>query len=763
MNEASSDSVRVLQAARLRASIGPVATLGELADWVALAHPAGAPEAIDAAAGALADCHTEAVARLTIAEMVEPLGEAPRDPELARALNDGVPAELIEEGLRHRGGFAGLAGRLRAQASRGATHVCHIQSARLLDTAQAGGEWLLSLGGQLLVLEAALPAPATPAVSIDLSAFVGPDGLETERLFEVMSALREAVGEEGLILVAGLVGAVTSLGHAISTPDGRAVATALLALLASEARGRALQKRHADLLGLSARKANACKGPGLAILPLAQPDPEFLPASNGLAMPGRFVEDSGDGAKPGRVLRLALGRCDPGALDALTERMRAGEALSESVEISPDRLRARGFTHDAIERIQRALGEGLPLSAAFSRWVLGDEIISGNLRLAPERFDSDGHALLCAIGFSRRDIEAAERDIEGWAERTAREALRAAGLEPDMEPGDVLALAAATAPFLDTPPIARLSAEDGLAAAQSFDEGAIGLLISPGSRVRPARLHARMSHIHALAEEMLDDASDEQPARDAPVEISEPSSFREARRTRLPDRRKGYIQKSTVGGHKVYLHTGEFDDGSLGEIFIDMHKEGAAFRSLMNNFAISVSLGLQYGVPLDEYVDAFVYTRFEPAGDVTGNDRISRATSILDYIFRELAVSYLGRQDLAELGDATHDGLGRGLGDGIAKPEENFTQEAAQLISRGFSRGQLPDNIVILDKRRPAAQEDDGSGDDDALPGARLADALDTPDYLGEPCPECGSFTLHSSGEDGDLVCDTCGAKRAEI
>jgi ribonucleoside-diphosphate reductase alpha chain len=118
-------------------------------------------------------------------------------------------------------------------------------------------------------------------------------------------------------------------------------------------------------------------------------------------------------------------------------------------------------------------------------------------------------------------------------------------------------------------------------------------------------------------------------------------------RERLPSRRYGYNQKARVGGQKIYLRTGDYPDGRLGEIFIDMHKEGATFRSLMNNFAIAVSLGLQYGVPLEEFVDAFTATRFEPAGLVEGNDKITRATSILDYIFRELAVSYLGRDDLA--------------------------------------------------------------------------------------------------------------------
>ena len=115
----------------------------------------------------------------------------------------------------------------------------------------------------------------------------------------------------------------------------------------------------------------------------------------------------------------------------------------------------------------------------------------------------------------------------------------------------------------------------------------------------------------------------------------------------MPDRRKGYIQKATVGDHKIYLHTGEYDDGKIGEIFIDTNKEGELVKSLMNNFAIAISLGLQYGVPLEEFVDAFLETKFEPSGKVYGNDRILSATSILDYIFRELAVSYLGKEELA--------------------------------------------------------------------------------------------------------------------
>jgi ribonucleoside-diphosphate reductase alpha chain len=161
----------------------------------------------------------------------------------------------------------------------------------------------------------------------------------------------------------------------------------------------------------------------------------------------------------------------------------------------------------------------------------------------------------------------------------------------------------------------------------------------------------------------------------------------ERAREKLPSRRKGYTQKASVGGHKVYLRTGEYDDGRLGEIFIDMHKEGAAFRSLMNNFAIAISLGLQYGVPLDEYVDAFTFTRFEPAGLVQGNETIKNATSILDYIFRELAVSYLARNDLAhvDLSEVANTGLGSSeqeLEEGREPPP------AAKFLSRGLLRGQ---------------------------------------------------------------------------
>ena len=167
-------------------------------------------------------------------------------------------------------------------------------------------------------------------------------------------------------------------------------------------------------------------------------------------------------------------------------------------------------------------------------------------------------------------------------------------------------------------------------------------------------------------------------------------------REKMPDRRKGYTQKAVVGGHKVYVRTGEYDDGRLGEIFIDMHKEGAALRSFINNFAIAVSLGLQYGVPLEEYVDAFTFTRFEPAGPVQGNDSIKYATSILDYVFRELAVSYMSRFDLAHVdpNETGFDALGKGVEEG-KEPDDSQGHQATKYLSKGLTRSRT-DNLVIM-------------------------------------------------------------------
>jgi len=238
-------------------------------------------------------------------------------------------------------------------------------------------------------------------------------------------------------------------------------------------------------------------------------------------------------------------------------------------------------------------------------------------------------------------------------------------------------------------------------------------------------------------------------------------------REKLPQRRKGYTQKAIVGGHKVYLRTGEYDDGKLGEIFIDMHKEGAGFRAMMNNFAIAVSVGLQYGVPLEEFVDAFTFTRFEPAGMVQGNDSIKNATSILDYVFRELAVSYLDRTDLAHVKPegARFDDMGGGEGEGRdATPVSEQSELKSltmlkQISSAGYLRKRLPQELMVLQGGVATAALAAGlvegavtlqAAGMDARAKARMQG------YEGDPCGECGNYTLVRNGT--CMKCNTCGS-----
>ena len=168
-------------------------------------------------------------------------------------------------------------------------------------------------------------------------------------------------------------------------------------------------------------------------------------------------------------------------------------------------------------------------------------------------------------------------------------------------------------------------------------------------------------------------------------------------RSKMPDRRKGYIQKVSIGNHKIYLHTGEYDDGKVGEIFIDMNKEGELVKALMNNFAIAISLGLQYGVPLDEFVDAFIETKFEPSGEIKGNDRILNASSILDYIFRELAISYLGREDLAHTPSINKIDNEKMINE---DNEDTFLKLVKGITSKGFIRSNYKDKLVDLSNIR---------------------------------------------------------------
>jgi len=408
--------------------------------------------------------------------------------------------------------------------------------------------------------------------------------------------------------------------------------------------------------------------------------------------------------------------------------LRGAPALDHSA------LAARGFTDHEIAAAEARIPFSTRLSEAFSAEVVGEGFVGDVLGAGPEALADPQLDVLALAGFEAAEIAAGEAyalggglisDVEGLAPAKAR-VFRTAD---EMGEAPRLAMLQAIAPALAVPALVERSLP------WDADLETVAQALSCPIPVRVRRAPPPPELVLELPAPAEPPRSAAREAAPPPPEerIVERIVERERTRRKLPDRRKGYIQKSAVGGHKVYIHTGEYDDGELGEIFIDMHKEGAAFRSLMNNFAIAVSIGLQYGVPLDEFVDAFVFTRFEPAGPVTGNDQVKSATSILDYIFRELGVSYLGRDDLAssDPGELNADGLGRGAGEaGLEEP-----QPASRFISRGFSRGAAPDNLVFL----PVAHR----------PGAFEA---------AEVCAACGDIAVVRKGQ--AMICQTCGVRR---
>ncbi|MFZ4601069.1 MAG: hypothetical protein ACOYM8_01350 [Caulobacterales bacterium] len=402
--------------------------------------------------------------------------------------------------------------------------------------------------------------------------------------------------------------------------------------------------------------------------------------------------------------------------------------------VSVDALAERGLSSASIEAIDAALKGSFSLDGAAHPAVLGEAYCAEALGVSADDVRRSG--LLRALGFRQNDIDAAQSycfGVRALAEAPSlRDEHRAIFADSEtLAHGPQVALAEAVAPYVF----------GGLALDLT---GAADALITRAAVLKPTLILAPPPALAAPAAEPI--AAPMAAPQDAIRErIVERMVDRPAERRRLPDRRKGYIQKASVGGHKVYVHTGEYDDGAVGEIFIDMHKEGAAFRSLMNNFAIAISIGLQYGVPLEEFVDAFVFTRFEPSGEVRGNDSIRHATSILDYIFRELAVSYLGRSDLAHVDPfaARADGLGKAALEAEA---------AVKFISKGFARGQGPDNIIVLPSRRPVER------DRKEEPSARPRAAAPASAYLGEPCGACGHFTLLKEAS-GGIVCAACGGR----
>ena len=562
---------------------------------------------------------------------------------------------------------------------------------------------------------------------VDLMGFWTADGFDVEGFEAAVALLATALaaaGEPAVIGLAGLGEWLVAHGLDYDSDAGRETARALhlaakraiesVGLLGGLAlfRDEALELR----LGGGRLSGDAWSGP---VTVAETADGELV----------RVLADGG-------VRGLALVGADAAEANAWLLGLRD---LADAPGVNPAALLARGVTDHELDAVEAALPGARRLRDAFAPEVIGEGFIRDVLGASEAQLADPALDILSLLGFSAAEVAAAEAHVLGVGSLSGadflagptRDIFRSAD---DLGTGPARAMLRALEPALAVPPVVEIALPWDATPGQAL-EALSG--IDGAVRLRRAAPPADLTL-------EIPGPTEPRAAREAPpteARIVERVVERERTRRKLPDRRKGYIQKAAVGGHKVYLHTGEYDDGELGEIFIDMHKEGAAFRSLMNNFAIAISIGLQYGVPLEEFVDAFVFTRFEPAGPVTGNDTVRSATSILDYIFRELGVSYLGRHDLssADPGELNADGLGRGKADALeAAPfEDGAPQPASRFISRGFSRGAAPDNLVFL----PVASR---------VSGPARPEAADV-------CADCGDVAVVRKG--ASLICETCGAR----
>ncbi len=462
--------------------------------------------------------------------------------------------------------------------------------------------------------------------------------------------------------------------------------------------------------------------------------------------------------------------------------------LVGSPRISHTDLKRKGFTDEVLGRVEAELASAFEIGFVFNRYVLGDDFCRDVLGFTDAQLADPNFAVLPALGFSAEDIQRANDFVCGTMTIEGAPHLRAQHL-PVFD-------CASKCGRYGTRFIAPMAHVRMMAAAQPFLSGAISKTINmpADAAVREVADVYMASWKYALkanaiyrdgsklsqplsAALTVDASAEAESAATTQPQVIEKVTERIvhrylAKRRRMPDRRAGYTQKATIGGHKVYVHTGEYTDGTLGEIFIGMHKEGAAFRSLMNSFAIAISLGLQYGVPLEEFVDAFVFTRFEPNGMVGGHPRIKMCTSIIDYIFRELAVTYLGRNDLAhvEQEDLQPDALGdQSQSEAVEFADEEVVSE--RIVTPGPLRlsAKVP-RAPVSAKKRPAIEVEDRTATPRAAaepargPKVRAA----TPNlgeqvrvarmqgYEGDACSSCGSFTMVRNGS--CLKCVSCGA-----
>ncbi len=464
-------------------------------------------------------------------------------------------------------------------------------------------------------------------------------------------------------------------------------------------------------------------------------------------------------------------------------------------------LAGHGFGPNELAKVDAALESAFDIRFVFNQWTLGEDFCTGVLGIPATKLNDPTFDLLRHLGFTKADIDAANDHVCGTMTLEGAPHLKEEHYSifdcanPCGKKGKR---------FLNVDSHITM-----MAAAQSFISGAISKTINmpndatiedcqkayelswslgikanalyrDGSKLSQP-LAAALVEDDDEAAEVLESGAPQEKAVVLAEKIVEKVIVKEvikSHREKMPHRRKGYTQKAVVGGHKVYLRTGEYEGGTLGEIFIDMHKEGAGFRAMMNNFAIAVSVGLQYGVPLEEFVDAFTFTKFEPAGMVQGNDSIKNATSILDFVFRELAVSYLDRTDLAHVkpeGPAFDD-IGRGEEEGVSNVSE-ISETAAtkslevlkQISSTGYLRKRLPQDLVVLQ----GGQAEAGATGTDPVAALQtlVPETAETPvisgggmdartkakmqGYEGEACGECGNYTLVRNGT--CMKCNTCG------
>ncbi|EET48221.1 vitamin B12-dependent ribonucleotide reductase [Thalassobium sp. R2A62] len=487
-------------------------------------------------------------------------------------------------------------------------------------------------------------------------------------------------------------------------------------------------------------------------------------------------------------------------------------SMGNAPGINHTSLIGHGFGQNELNKIEAALASAFDIRFVFNQWTLGEEFCTGPLGIPQDKLNDPSFDLLRHLGFTRADIDAANDHVCGTMTLEGAPHLK----EEHYNVFDCANPCGKKGKrFLSVDSHIYM-----MAAAQSFISGAISKTINmpndatiedcqkayelswslaikanalyrDGSKLSQP-LAAALVEDDDEALETLESGNHHEKATVLAEKIVEKIIIKEIEkeqaRTKMPERRKGYTQKAIVGGHKVYLRTGEYEDGALGEIFIDMHKEGAGFRAMMNNFAIAVSVGLQYGVPLEEFVDAFTFTKFEPAGMVQGNDSIKNATSILDYIFRELAVSYLDRTDLAHVKPTgeTFDDLGRGEEEGksnVGSVSETAASKSLEVLkqisSTGYLRKRVPQELVVLQGGMGATVLDESADPVAALQtlvpevgNAAVAVAATTSlstgsvsltardkakmqGYEGDPCGECGNYTLVRNGT--CMKCNTCG------